>query len=44
MTNLRLYLIGAGVIARYHAAACAKLPDAPNITLYVETGQAQVIE
>ena len=35
MTNLRLYLIGAGVIARYHAAACAKLPDALDVTLTV---------
>jgi predicted dehydrogenase len=35
MTHFQLYLIGAGVIARYHAAAIAKLPGAPSVTLSV---------
>lgn len=35
MTSPRIYLIGAGVIARTHAAAIAKLPDAERVTLSV---------
>ena len=35
MNPTHIYLIGAGVIARYHAAAIAKLPDPDGVTLSV---------
>lgn len=35
MASLRIYLIGAGVIARTHAAAIAKLPQPESVALFV---------
>jgi predicted dehydrogenase len=40
---MRIYLIGAGVIARYHAAAIAKLPNPGNVVLSVADPNANAL-
>lgn len=43
MTNLRIFIIGAGAIARHHAKSIEKLPDYQNIPLLVADPHAPTL-
>jgi predicted dehydrogenase len=44
MTNIRIFMAGAGAIARHHARSMQKLPESQSIPLFVSEPDARTLE